>query len=103
MPVEAYVTSELPEHVETGGVVHVMPAHGSGLHAPDAQPYAHVVSVGAYVQLPDEHVPALAYVRSELDVVHCGGGGVVQLTPEQGSGWHAPALQPKLHAVVVDT
>ena len=46
-----------PAHAAGGGVLHVTPAHGSALHCPDAQPYAHTVSVDPYEHVPPEHVP----------------------------------------------
>jgi hypothetical protein len=37
----------------------------------------------------------LAKVRSVLPSTQLGEGGVVQLTPEQGSPLHCPLAQPK--------
>jgi hypothetical protein len=40
-----------------GGVVQVTPAQGSPVHAPAAHPFAHIVSVEAYEQVPAPQVP----------------------------------------------
>jgi hypothetical protein len=41
-------------------------------------PFAHVVSVDAYVQAPPEHLPDRLYVRSVDEEMHVAWGGVVQ-------------------------
>lgn len=64
--------------VFAGGMLHVTPAHGSGLHAPPEQPNWHVVSVGAYEQAPPEQVPVEAYVRRVVELRHDAAGGVLQ-------------------------
>jgi hypothetical protein len=56
------------------------------------------VSVDVYEQLPPEQVPAAEYVRRRLPW-QVAPGGVLQVTPEHGSGLHAPPLQPKGHVV----
>ena len=50
-------------------------------------------SVGVYEQVPPAQVPVAAYVlRSEPWQV--GPGGVLQVTPEQGSATQLPPTQP---------
>lgn len=50
------------------------------------------------MQLPPEQVPGdIENVRTLP--LHDGAGGVLQLMPVQGSGRHAPPLQPKGHMV----
>lgn len=44
-------------HVFAGGVLHVLPRHGSPVHAPAAQPNEHGITDAAYVHFPSEHVP----------------------------------------------
>jgi hypothetical protein len=65
---------------------------------PDAQNAAggvlHWIVVLEYVQLPPLQVPLAAYVRRAEPLAQSAAGGVVQLTPAQGSPMHAPLLQP---------
>jgi hypothetical protein len=74
-----------------GGTLHVIPAHGSPLHAPDSQPFAHVVVVDVYEHTPVVHVPEGEYVLSVMPSTHDRGGGLMQTTLLHGSfPVHAP-------------
>ena len=65
--------------VGPGGMLHVTPAQGSPAHAPLVQPFVQVVSVGAYVHAPLEHVPADEKVRMVFAFTHCEAGGELQV------------------------
>ena len=59
----------------------VTPAHGSPTQRPLLQPNPHVVSTGAYVQVPSPllHVPGEAYERATLALAQTAAGGVLQV------------------------
>lgn len=80
--------------------MHVTLAQGSALHEPFVvlQPKGHVWVLDEYVQLPPEQVPGDVDEVRTLPL-HDGGGGVLHEMPVQGSGRHAPPLQPKGQAV----
>ena len=90
----------LPVQVAAGGVLHVTLAQGSALQVPLAalQPKGHVCVLDEYVQLPPEQVPGDVDEVRTLPL-HDGGGGVLHEMPVQGSGRHAPPLQPNGHMV----
>lgn len=85
-------------HVAVGGVVHVTPVQGLPTQEPAVQPKAQVSVLAVYEQLPIEQAPGAAYeVRTAP--LHVDGGGALHETPLQGSGRHAPPLQPNGQAV----
>jgi hypothetical protein len=47
----------VPEHVATGGVSHVMAAHGFGRQAPLLHPNVHAVTLDGNVHSPALQVP----------------------------------------------
>ena len=75
-------------HVAEGAASHVTPAHGSGRHAPAAQPYAHVSSLKVYWHTPFMQLPLGAYVRSLVPSTHVAAGGALQLTPLHDAAAH---------------
>jgi hypothetical protein len=58
----------------------------------------HVGWVVGMVHTPPPQVPAV-YVRRVVPFAQSGEGGVLQLTPAQGSGLHCESLHPKGHVV----
>jgi len=77
-----------------------------GAHCPVQVPsrqvwFVHVPSVYLYEHFPPLHVPVDAYLRTVVLLAHVAGGGVVHVTPAQGSGLHCPPEHPKPHFVSV--
>ena len=80
VPVAANVRRAVPlAHVVAGGMLHITPLHGSPMHAPPVQPFAQVVSVGGYPQMPlPLHAPVAENVRSTVPLMHADAGGELQ-------------------------
>jgi hypothetical protein len=84
----------VPAGKQGGGVMMMM-------HLPPEHPLTQRVSVGTYEQRPWEHVPLDAYRRRVSESTQTVAGGLLHVTPVQGSLWHAPFEQPNVHVVSV--
>jgi hypothetical protein len=86
-----------------GGDAHVMPAHGSLLHAPFTQVPAsgHAMTFGRYSQLPCEHRPR-GDDTCKPPSTQVGTGGVAHVTPWHGLPTHRPPAHPLAHGSMRD-